>query len=170
MSLDLALLIRANRAQLNILKSFMEKIDSDLYKQYMPAMGGASIGKHVRHILDMYRCIAETENTGCLCYDTRTRDSRIEESIAFAIGVMEDIELWFSRLGSDRQIMLNSGQLDDLVTLNTSVSRELLYAQEHTIHHLAIIRIALPGYGVEHGVPEEFGVAPSTLKYNMMLQ
>ena len=47
--------------------------------------------------------------------------------------------------------------------ISSTVGRELQYLLDHTIHHYAIIAIILKAQSIT--VPEEFGVAPSTLKY-----
>ena len=41
--------------------------------------------------------------------------------------------------------------------------RELDFLQSHTIHHFALIAYKLEALGIE--VEDNFGVAPSTLKY-----
>jgi len=45
----------------------------------------------------------------------------------------------------------------------SSLKREIAYALDHTIHHLAIVRIVLKNEGVY--VDPAMGVAPSTLRY-----
>ena len=46
----------------------------------------------------------------------------------------------------------------------TSFTRELFYCDEHTIHHLALIRVGINEIG-GYQLNESFGVAPSTIKY-----
>ncbi len=49
-------------------------------------------------------------------------------------------------------------------TLLTNYFRELLYNLEHSIHHQALIKVAL--FNSTHiKISESFGVAPSTLEY-----
>ena len=45
----------------------------------------------------------------------------------------------------------------------SSVARELQFLVSHTVHHYAVIAAMLRPQGIEPGV--DFGVAPSTLKY-----
>lgn len=45
----------------------------------------------------------------------------------------------------------------------SSVVRELAFLRSHTIHHYSLIAVLLRFEGIEPG--EEFGVAPSTLRY-----
>ena len=46
--------------------------------------------------------------------------------------------------------------------MESNIGRELAYCVGHAIHHYAIIQLISSHLGVE--VPEEFGIAPSTLK------
>ena len=45
----------------------------------------------------------------------------------------------------------------------STIERELKFLVSHTVHHYAIIALQLRHQGVEPG--PEFGVAPSTLRY-----
>ena len=47
----------------------------------------------------------------------------------------------------------------------TSLNRELTYNNEHAIHHMAILRIALMQESMNVSISENFGVANSTIKY-----
>jgi uncharacterized damage-inducible protein DinB len=52
--------------------------------------------------------------------------------------------------------------------IKSSYQRELLYNLEHSIHHQAIIKVALRTLrSVE--IDENFGVAPSTIRYRLSL-
>ena len=49
----------------------------------------------------------------------------------------------------------------------SSVGRELISLSSHTIHHFALISLTLQALG--HSVDPDFGVAPSTLRYQRAL-
>jgi len=51
------------------------------------------------------------------------------------------------------------------VKVDTTFNRELLYAIEHTVHHMAIIKIGMLLNYPNVTVPENFGVAESTIQY-----
>ena len=50
------------------------------------------------------------------------------------------------------------------VNIKTNYYRELAYNLEHTIHHMALIRVGIAEVS-SLSVPENFGVAYSTLKF-----
>jgi hypothetical protein len=52
---------------------------------------------------------------------------------------------------------------DSVVWSYSSIGRELQFLLSHTIHHYALIALALRLQGYEPSA--EFGVAPSTLQY-----
>jgi hypothetical protein len=47
----------------------------------------------------------------------------------------------------------------------TTVARELFYMLEHTVHHMAIIKMAVVNENLNIDIPENFGVANSTIQY-----
>ena len=51
------------------------------------------------------------------------------------------------------------------VRINSSVERELAYNIEHAIHHMAIIKIAVNTVFPRVQLPQNFGVAYSTVRY-----
>jgi hypothetical protein len=53
----------------------------------------------------------------------------------------------------------------DNLLVQSTIGRELIYNIEHTIHHLAIVKIALKSSIPGMHLPEHFGVAPSTIRY-----
>ena len=54
---------------------------------------------------------------------------------------------------------------DEAVELTTSLKRELIYNIEHAVHHMAIIKIAIKESLPHIALPEDFGIAYSTIKY-----
>ncbi|MEZ4987029.1 MAG: hypothetical protein R2795_18650 [Saprospiraceae bacterium] len=76
-------------------------------------------------------------------YDNRKRDFLLERS---AVAAIEAIEAIVAQLQYDEDWVLQleqSYQLGQVLVVPTTFSRELIYNIEHTIHHLAIIRIGL---------------------------
>ena len=61
-------------------------------------------------------------------------------------------------------MVLQQGTTETTLEIETNYERELLYNLEHSIHHQALIKVALLQLqSVE--IPENFGVAQSTIVY-----
>lgn len=156
---------------LSQLAAFISKLSFEEYQCKSKLIIGASIGQHVRHIIEFYESIFLGIPIDRVCYDSRKRDVVLEEDKQSAFESIVVLNNRLFKIEKCNNIQLNvevasneEGLKNKLI--NTSVSRELLYALDHTIHHMAIIRIA--GQDIRGGaidIPEDFGVAPSTLRY-----
>ena len=66
-----------------------------------------------------------------------------------------------------RELLIKSDAVGEsaasTVWARSTVERELQVLLSHTVHHYALIAVALRLHGLE--VDPEFGVAPSTLRY-----
>lgn len=132
----------------------------------------SGIGRHFRHVLDLYRCFVEAED-GRIDYDTRQRDPRVECDRLFAISVAEALAEGLEALARDHadeldiEIEVSSNEGENPSGVNpwcgSTLVRELQYLASHTVHHFALIAIILKLQG--GNPPPEFGVAPSTLRY-----
>ncbi len=61
------------------------------------------------------------------------------------------------------QIRLECGGAEAEQWSHSTVRRELQFLLSHTVHHFALIAVLLERF--EIAVPDDFGIAPSTLKY-----
>lgn len=125
----------------------------------------ASIGQHVRHIIELFICLNEGYETGVVNYSKRKRDYSLETDKDFATESLHKI--YSALLKEDKTLVLEESydaDTDELVLAATNYYREIVYNLEHTIHHMAMIRVAiseLPSIKL----PEGFGVASSTIKF-----
>ena len=134
----------------------------------------ANLGKHLRHITDHYQLLFDGLNKGCVDYDQRKR-VEIEENNRSAMilrlrQICGELEAIRNQTAKD-QTLLISLAVDEGVeapTVPTSLSRELVFLQSHTVHHYAIIAAILKLQN--HPLDKEFGIAPSTLKYEHQQQ
>lgn len=151
------------------LNELLERLDKAAYTLGLPLFHGSSIGQHVRHIVEFYVCLLEGRPSAHIDYGSRKRNNELSESPAAALAALEHIA------GSARQLdehqWLNvesefSGDAgDERPAYISSMGRELQYAFDHAVHHLAIIRMGMEIHFPEIPVDPDLGVAPSTLKY-----
>ena len=130
---------------------------------------GATVGKHYRHIIEFFQAVSLANQTDTICYDNRLRDPRIETSRAFAGELLLDMKQALSEIDNEKGLIL-IGDLSirdeaEDASIITSVLREFHYSVEHAIHHMAIIKMGIRSAFPHVEIPADFGVAPSTLRY-----
>ena len=81
------------------------------------------------------------------------------------IQTIQEIQLQFSRLTKDSKINVISNLNGITHITPSSYSREILYAIEHAVHHMAILKIGVNLEFKKVTVPPNFGVAESTVRY-----
>jgi hypothetical protein len=125
----------------------------------------SSIGQHVRHIIELFVCLEEGYAGGTVNYEKRRRDHRIETDKELAVSLLGNIAAGLNK--ANRQLRLEATYSDEqgeLLQFDTNYYREIAYNLEHTIHHMALIKVGI-GEISDMAVPETFGVAASTLKH-----
>ena len=128
----------------------------------------SSIGSHIRHNVDHYKSLLQGYPKGNIDYDYRSRDKKIEvessEAIVIMEQIIESIRDWDSTiLAQPVNVKMDCGSTEVHPWSASTIYRELQFLLSHTIHHYALIGIICKLQGYE--APKEFGVAPSTLKY-----
>jgi hypothetical protein len=108
----------------------------------------------------MYQCIINNCNEEEVNYSNRKRDIVIETSSNYAVQCLQAIVQQIQN--TDRIVYVKNND-DDIAALS-SYNREIAYCNEHLIHHLALIKVALQETN-SYNIPSTFGVAPSTIKY-----
>lgn len=149
---------------MNLLKSISE---SD-YTKINEVLSGATIGQHIRHILEFYLLLVYGSITGTINYDKRERDLRIENNPSFARDTINQLILAIDSINEKDPVILeadytiegNSGN-----AIRSTAGRELTFCIEHSIHHQAIIKAGLIATGLPDLTDEHFGVAYSTIRY-----
>ena len=140
----------------------LEICGQDTYIKPCPLLGTASIGKHTRHIIEMFQCLDEGYHQGSFSYDERKREGQIETDLSHALRLIQDIIQVADR--PNRGLNMRYFFHGQPSILPTNYYRELMYNLEHCIHHQALIRVAIESM-TSLALPEHFGVAPSTLSY-----
>lgn len=156
------MLVKAVNANLYELIDLLNKMTDEQYQLPSKELSSSSIGQHIRHIIEMYQCLLEQYDSGKINYDDRKRDVRIETKIDFAIYCLEQIRKQVDL--SEKPLVLVNHLMGSNLEIQSHYSRELLYNLEHSIHHQALIKVALMSFD-DIEVAEYFGYAPSTIQF-----
>jgi len=142
----------------------LEGLSNEQYTQPINVLSKSTLGQHTRHILEFYVELYKGYENGIVDYDKRIRNHAIESDKFFAIDMI--LEITNSLEKPDRALLLNSvyGADNDVIRVTTNYYRELVYNLEHTVHHMALLRIGVEAIS-SLAIPAEFGIAASTLKY-----
>ena len=147
------------------LSESLNQLSDAEYTQPSNILFNATIGQHVRHIIELFLCLEKGYDDGIVNYEKRKRDYRIETDKDFASGLLKDIYHRLSRPNKD--IILEAedyGDTAEIVSIPSNYYREIAYNLEHTIHHMALIRVGINEVS-SISLPSEFGVAYSTIKF-----
>ena len=151
--------------QLESIRSILVQIESDDYTAELSTLKKASIGKHVRHIVEFYECLLFNSTNDTVNYDERKRNILLEENVTFALDFITEIIDTLETINSNKRLMLVSSYENKSVSMESSLYREITYNIEHTVHHLAIISIAIPIHFDYINLSANFGYADSTINY-----
>jgi hypothetical protein len=137
-------------------------------KEYMApskVLFNATIGQHVRHIIELFQCLEKGYDEGSVNYEKRKRDYRIETKKDLAIFLLQRIVGNMNKPNKDLCLETEDYQEEVMtVTIVSNYYRELAYNLEHTIHHMALVRVGVNDVS-DIRLPDAFGVAYSTIKY-----
>lgn len=160
------------RDNLIMLKSLIIELKDKEYAYSSKLLSDASIGAHMRHILEFYLCLFDGTVSKIVNYDARKRDHQLEIDRKYALFTIDKIFSNISRLSINNELFLEGdfgANGSDVKKLKTSINRELAYCLEHSIHHQALIKIALLEQNLSALIHPDFGVAPATLRYRLSL-
>lgn len=147
------------------LSETLNQLSNEEYVQPSKVLLNSTIGQHVRHIIELFQCLENGYNDGVVNYEKRKRDYQIESNKELACSLLKDIYQNIER--ANKEIMLEAEDYCDTmqdVSIPSNYYRELAYNLEHTIHHMALIRVGINEVS-SVVLPEEFGIAYSTVKY-----
>jgi hypothetical protein len=161
-------LYQAVKYSLNQLRESVVNMDDGTYADPAKIILKASVGEHVRHIIEMYFCMIEGYGSGTINYDKRKRNMDIEQNRDMAVSAIDQIMSQIEK--PELNLILEShfgGQA--MSHIPTTYEREVHYNLEHTIHHMAIIRIKIESEP-NMAVDEDYGVAYSTVQHRKSLE
>ena len=162
-------LVASNVQICSQMQNIIEQFELDTYSKQIKILSNATIGQHFRHIIEFYIELLNGSSTGTINYENRQRDLLIETLPGYAVQKLTELISLFTRIDLSSDISLSArfsaNESEQNSLLKTSVARELMYAFDHAIHHLAIINIALQTEFPYIEIPNNLGVAPSTIRY-----
>jgi len=161
-------LANANIAALEQAIDLLGRINDAVYTHQDPRGTGSSIGRHLRHAIDHYERFFAGLDAGRINYESRNRDPQVEEVSGVACASLNGIRASLAALReADEQrhleVVVEAGNEPTRPIAASTVRRELDFLLGHTVHHFALMAVTLRLQGVDPG--REFGVAPSTLRY-----
>lgn len=163
---DLRVAIGAALAEL---AGFVQLLPAGVYAAPMSELVEATIGQHVRHCLDHFAALARGLDAGRIDYDARQRNTALERDAVAAAGVANDLAAALPALladvATDTPVLVRAAAATHgaVPWLASTLGRELQFVASHTVHHLAMMAAVCRRRGI--GLPDAFGVAPSTLRH-----
>lgn len=149
--------------------NLLKGLSQDQYNRKLEILTDASIGQHVRHILEFYNCLFKGEQSKEVNYDARLRDLKLETDPHFASKTIDGIINTLLDIKSDFPVtfIADYSALENQKPerIQSSFYRELAYNLEHSIHHQALIKVAITEMQLTSLVKTTFGYAPSTIRH-----
>jgi len=143
----------------------VEQLTEEQFCEGIGVLHGNTIGQHVRHIIELFQCLELGYLSGEVDYASRKRDPLIETEPRLAITLLLNISSGLNKENRDLTLVSEFDQeSQEQIRLQTNYFREIAYNLEHTIHHMALIRIGIDAIS-SISLSDDFGVASSTLKH-----
>ncbi|PCJ48035.1 MAG: hypothetical protein COA74_10295 [Gammaproteobacteria bacterium] len=143
-----------------VLRKFELLEDDSVYQS-------SGVSRHIRHILDHYLALKNGLEGNHVNYNRRNRGSKVETDIEFALEIISYLNNWLLTLEDNTQVITIDSEIafDEqfIETFQSNQNRELLSMINHTIHHIAYIKLMAKKYDIEF--PDELGIAPSTASF-----
>ena len=156
----------------NQLRSFVSAVEDTAYVRPLTVLDGATLGQHLRHATEFYICLLEALSLKrpAVNYESRRRNSLLETSKEAALSALTDIEARLLSYPKDRPVeLLVDTTKERNMSIPSSFYRECAYNIEHSIHHMALLRVGAKEACPELQLPETFGVAKGTIAYRKQI-
>lgn len=143
-------------------------IPTEAYAASLEVFEGSTLGKHFRHIHDFFNCLITQCEHEHVDYAKRKRDETIEGQKDSAITHFSHLKSSINKLDESRVLKVYADfTLDDgsRPAVQTTIGRELMYAYDHAVHHLAIVKIGLQSIDPMLPFKKDLGVAASTTSH-----
>ena len=163
-------LAEASITILNQLREVIEQIKDEDFKRPIPVLSNGTIGQHTRHTLEFFICLIDGRNEKEINYDLRNHDKLIESDRKVALAVVQSIQEFLDKQVDDFDLTFKANYQihgNEDLTIRSSFYRELAYNIEHAIHHMALMKVGVRALEREITLPDHFGVASSTVRYQL---
>lgn len=151
------------------INDLLKGLSQEQYNRQLEILSNTSIGQHVRHILEFYQCLFKGEESKEVNYDDRQRDLKLETDVHLASKKIDEIINALLDIKNDFPVMFvvdySTDQDQKSTSIQSSFYRELAYNLEHSIHHQALIKVAITEMKLTSLVKSTFGYAPSTIRH-----
>lgn len=154
---------------LDQLENAFQAISEKDFKKPSTALGGSTVGQHLRHTIEFFTCLEDGLRNGVVNYDKRSHNKQIETDLNVALLAIRSIRRFVEFTTNEGPLTLEVGydrHNDEATKIPTSFKRELAYNIEHAVHHMAIIKIGFRDVAPYVILSNEFGVAVSTIRHS----
>jgi len=152
------------KEQLQSLRNLLSSLSDEQYSSNIHHLTNTCIGAHTRHIIELLKCAIDGYHSGEVDYINRKRNLSLETNRMLAINTIIELEKEVTK--PDLLLLMVTEKSADVfeTIVTTTYFREIVYNTEHTIHHLALIKVGLIELNMNIVNPE-FGMAYSTIKF-----
>tara|TARA_Y100000385_G_scaffold291312_1_gene368523 strand:+ start:5519 stop:6025 length:507 start_codon:yes stop_codon:yes gene_type:complete len=163
-----------SKATANILDQLIDVIQQlsvDEYIRPLNIYNGSTIGKHFRHIHDFYACLINGNREKCVDYCKRERAENLELTPSSIIESFNDLKKKVRELDPSETVEVYGDfefENGHRPVSQSSFGREMLYAYDHAVHHLAIIKLGIRAEFPDVIIENDIGVAASTLRHQLI--
>jgi len=148
---------------------FIQGLSHEIYMQIPEPLSSSSIGQHLRHILDLFMALINTNDFQNINYDVRRRGLALETDKEEGIKELLMVCDWLKSL--DTKILNIQTNISTEVsvysevttTFPSTVGREICFVSAHLTHHLALMAAIARFLG--QSVNTNLGVAPTTATF-----
>jgi len=149
----------------------LNSITDEQYSNTTIAPYYSSIGRHMRHILDIFDCAFDgLENGTVVDLAARKRNEKVELSTEEGINYFNKIIAKLDSLNAsdfDKIISVSDDLGTGVVVQKYTLGGLLIQAHSHAIHHFASLGYIITQLGIE--IPDEdFGYNPTTPKDQLL--
>lgn len=151
------------------INQLLEQIHPRAYSMPLGLFNESTLGQHFRHIFDFYDCLLRGVSEGMVDYASRMRNEQMEKDPGYARSAFHQLAQACQELQESQPLNVRADFSalveDERPVVGSTVGRELMFAYDHALHHLAIIKMGMREALPEVTLDEQLGVAPSTIKH-----